>query len=243
MQIEAFIIHLARATQRRTQVERLRESLPMPSHVVDAVDGQTLGDDEIAAVYRRHLHRPRYPFELRTGEIGCFLSHRKAWREIVERGLDAGLIIEDDVEVDIATVRRLIDAASGRFHAGDYIRFPQKLNETGRVVASGDGVSIIEPKQVGLGMVMQLVGRDAAAMLLEITERFDRPVDTTIQLRPSPRMRILSSTPVCVREISAAMGGSTIQKKAKPLTEIVSREVKRACYRLKLKARSQASGL
>lgn len=239
MRIEAFIIHLARATQRRAHVESLRQTLlPIPSHIVDAVDGQLLSDGEIAAVYRRHLQRPHYPFDLRIGEIGCFLSHRKAWREIVERGLDAGLIVEDDVEVDIDAVRRLIDTGSAEFKAGDYLRFPQKLNESGHVVASRNGVSVIEPKRVGLGMVMQLVGRDAAAVLLDATERFDRPVDTTLQLRPCLKMRILSSTPVCVREISAAMGGSTIQKKAKSPAEIVSREVKRAWYRLQLKARS-----
>jgi hypothetical protein len=31
------------------------------------------------------LHRPRYPFALRAAEIGCFLSHRRAWREILDR--------------------------------------------------------------------------------------------------------------------------------------------------------------
>jgi GR25 family glycosyltransferase involved in LPS biosynthesis len=242
MRIEAFIIHLARATQRRPQVEALRAALPMPSHIVDAVDGQLLGDAEIGEVYKRHLHRPRYPFELRRGEIGCFLSHRKAWREIVERGLDAGLIVEDDVEVDTAGLGRLLEANLGCFDAADYLRFPQKLNETGRIAVTGGGVTIIEPRQVGLGMVMQLVGREAAAILLDATERFDRPVDTTIQLKPSRKLRILSSTPVCVREVSETMGGSTIQKKAKPMKEIVAREIKRALYRLKLKGRARISG-
>lgn len=242
MRIEAFVIHLARAHQRRPQVERLCAALPMPTHIVDAVDGGALDDAAIAAVYERDLHRPRYPFALGKGEIGCFLSHRKAWQEIVERDLDAGLIVEDDVEVDIAGLNRLLGVARGCLRAADYLRFPQKLNEAGRVVAAGDGVSIIEPRLVGLGMVMQLVGREAAAILLEATGRFDRPVDTTLQLRPSRDVRILSCAPVCVREVSVDMGGSTIQKKAKPIGEVVEREIKRAWYRAMLKVRARISG-
>ena len=77
---EAFIIHLARAEARKPQVERLAATLPLPINVINAVDGLALGDREIEAAYRRHLYRPRYPFALRKAEIGCFLSHRKAWQ-------------------------------------------------------------------------------------------------------------------------------------------------------------------
>ncbi|TAM98812.1 MAG: glycosyltransferase family 25 protein, partial [Rhizobiaceae bacterium] len=98
--VEAFIIHLARADQRRPQVEKLLTQLQMPAGIIHAVDGNTLSQEEIAAVYRRHLHRPHYPFALRPTEIGCFLSHRKAWQAILDRKLDAGLTVEDDVTVD-----------------------------------------------------------------------------------------------------------------------------------------------
>jgi len=90
---------------------------------------------------------------------------------------------------------------------------------------------------------MQLVGRDAAAALLEATGQFDRPVDTSLQLRLSGKVQILTSYPVCVREISREVGGSTIQKKSKPLREIAEREVKRAWYRTLLRMNKRASGL
>lgn len=243
MRIEGFVIHLARAEQRRPQVEKLRQMLPMPVHVVDAVDGQKLTQAEIDAVYGRKLHRPHYPFDLRAGEVGCFLSHRNAWREIVRRNLDAGLIVEDDVEVDAGLLQRILDLYAGTFEPSDYLRFPQKLNEKGEAVASAGGITILEPVVPGLGMVLQLVGRDAAAALLAETERFDRPVDTTIQLRRNG-LRLLSSRPACVCEISARIGGSVIQKKGKGFAEIISREVRRAIYRAKMRltVRSGASG-
>src|SRR5690606_24624421 len=97
MKIEGFIIHLARARSRRGQVDELLQHLPVPARILEAVDGQSLPAAELSAVYRRHLHEPPYPFGLRAGEIACFLSHRKAWKEIVKRDLDAALVLEDDV--------------------------------------------------------------------------------------------------------------------------------------------------
>ncbi|MBA3449219.1 MAG: glycosyltransferase family 25 protein [Pseudaminobacter sp.] len=237
MRAQAFIIHLGRAEKRRPQVDALRATLPLPVQIIDAVDGQALGDDEIKAVYRRDLHRPRYPFELRKAEIGCFLSHRKAWRAIVEQDLDAGLIVEDDVEADGALFRRVLDLALENVRPSDVIRFPYRSHtDKGARVAGDESAMLVEPAHVGLGMQMQLVGRQAAAELLKATAVFDRPVDTTIQMRWLTNARILAARPACIRQIGHLLGGSVVQKKAKPPAEILSREIRRALYRLRLRA-------
>jgi GR25 family glycosyltransferase involved in LPS biosynthesis len=236
---EAFIIHLGRAEARRPQVDRLTATLPLPVNVLDAVDGLALAESEIEAVYRRHLHRPRYPFELRKAEIGCFMSHRKAWRAIVERGLDAGLIVEDDVEPDENLFGPALALAMKTVRPGDYIRFPYRSHtDAGAEIAKAGGMTVVEPKHVGLGMQVQLVGREAAAELLRATETFDRPVDTTIQLRWLARIRILAVRPPAIRQIGHLLGGTVVQKKSKPLGEVLSREVKRAWYRLALRLAS-----
>ena len=47
-----------------------------------------------------NLHAPHYPFALRPGEVGCFLSHRAVWAALLESNADAALVLEDDVELD-----------------------------------------------------------------------------------------------------------------------------------------------
>lgn len=233
MQLEGFVIHLARATQRRRQVETLRASLPMPVHVIDAVDGWAMTPAEIAAICRPALHRPHYPFKPGRGEIGCFVSHRKAWRAIVERGLDAGLIVEDDVSVDIDGLARIMDLVKAHAGPGDFVRFPHRHGgETGPVVGAGnDGSSLIEPVTPAFGMVMQVVGRDAAQRLLAATETFDRPVDAVLQMRWLHGVRILSARPLVTREISSELGGTLIQTSRRSFIETVVREVRRPLYR------------
>lgn len=232
MKAEALVIHLARAEKRRSQVERLMVKLPLATVVIDAVDGLGEPDEALFSRYRRVLHGPRYPFELRRQEIACFLSHRKAWSEIVKRGLDAGLVVEDDVDTD-EVFGDVLEAVMAALQPRDLIRFPRwSRGEQGFEIARSRHISIIEPGLPGLGMQMQLIGREAARSLLEATEQFDRPVDTTVQMRWLHSVRILSARPIAIREIHPALGGTVIQKKAKPYGEVLSREVKRSLYRL-----------
>jgi GR25 family glycosyltransferase involved in LPS biosynthesis len=228
--IKAFIIHLKRAENRRAQVSRLVAELPVEAEILDAVDSHTLPQPEIDRVYRRQLHRPRYPFALSINEIACFLSHRKAWQAIVDQNLDAGLVIEDDVALN-AAFDAAFAAACSHLKSGDFIRFPFRADrETGEVVFAGNDVRIIEPVPVGLGMVAQLVSREAAQGLLAATETFDRPVDTTAQMNWVTGLRPFSVIPGGVEEISARLGGSTIKQK-KSLADKLKREILRPLYR------------
>lgn len=239
MKAEAFIIHLARATSRRPQAEAFAAKLPMPAELLDAVDSERLSDAEVDSVYQRVVHRPIYPFELRRQEVACFLSHRKAWRTIVERGLDAGLVAEDDVDADTDSLRRVVDTVLAHIQPHDFVRLPAKPGEEGPLRYGDGGVEVIEPALRGLGMQAQLVGREAARRLLAETEQFDRPVDTTIQLPGLTSARILSARPLCIIHADKPLGGSVVQKKKKPLGEILDREVKRFAYRLSVRLASR----
>ena len=240
MRVEGFVIHLARATRRRPQVETLRRSLPMPVHVLDAVDGRAMTPDEVASVYRPRLYRPFYPFALSAGEIGCFLSHRRAWREIVERGLDAGLIVEDDVAVDVERLRGLLGLVGTLAGPAEFVRLPQKeRGEAGPIVGRGEGGALlIEPATPAFGMVMQIVGREAAARLLALTETFDRPVDAVLQMRWLHRVRILSARPLVTTEISRELGGTLAQSGRRGLLGTIKREIRRPLYRASVRLRN-----
>ena len=232
MKTEAFIIHLERASSRKRQAEAFAAKLPMPARLLAAIDSEQLGDADVAAVYRRYLHRPRYPFELRRQEIACFLSHRKAWREILDRGLDAGLVAEDDVDADPAVLGEVIGVVLAGMEPADFVRLPVKVREDGPLRFAAGRIEVIEPGLRGLGMQAQIVGREAARRLLAETEQFDRPVDTTIQLPGLTKARVLAVRPAFVAHVDETVGGSVVQKKKKPIGEIVAREVRRAAYRL-----------
>ncbi|WP_421565320.1 glycosyltransferase family 25 protein [Ochrobactrum sp. EDr1-4] len=233
MNIKAFIIHLARASDRRPQVAKLVQELPVKTEVIDAVDSRTLPDADIKRVYKRKLHAPRYPFKLSKNEIACFLSHRKAWQAIVDQGLDAGFVIEDDIELT-DVFNAAFQAVTNHFEPGSFVRFTFRDREQGREVFRNDQLRIIIPNPIGLGMVAQLVSFDAAKKLLAATEQFDRPVDTTVQMRWVTGLQPLAVIPGGVKEISAQLGGTTIQHK-KSFKDKLAREILRPIYRMRVR--------
>jgi len=239
--IQAFIIHLARAEARRPQVERIRAACPLPVEVIEAVDGRALSEADIDVVRsRRSLHEPPYPFEITVGEIGCFLSHRKAWRMIVDRGLSAGLVIEDDVEIDPKVFSRALQLSTEIIDRAGYIQFQvRSVKGRAETLASRSGASIVRPRVGMLRTSGQLVSAAHARHLLEITERFDRPVDTLLQMNWVTGVPLSCAVPSGLSDRTEEAGGSTISVKSrKKLSQKLSREIRRFLYRSRIRARS-----
>lgn len=235
--IKAFIIHLDRAHDRLAQVDILSSQIPFNTVVLSAIDSQKLDESMIRQFYHKKLYRPYYPFTLSTNEIACFLSHRKAWQYIADENLDAGLILEDDVLPNEQFINAVHFALE---HMGpqDFIRFPFREKETGKTLFKQSSFRIIEPVKVGLGQVTQLIGRDAAKQLLKFTEKFDRPVDTTMQIFWKTGIKPLVTLPPCIKEISMQLGGSTIQTKNSFFSRL-HHEIMRPIYRLMISTYSK----
>lgn len=228
--LHGFVIHLRRAVQRQAQVEWIRRHAPCAVSVVDATDGAELTAAQREACVSG-LHRPSYPFALRPGEVGAFHSHRECWRRIVAGGHRAGLILEDDLEFDPPVFERAAGLAASHDLENSYVRFPLRRRESSsQVIARDSELALIRPDVIALGAVGQLVGREAARRLLTATERFDRPVDTFLQMRWIHGVKVLSVWPSTLREISADLGGSLIQQRT-PIIAKLRREFDRYRYR------------
>ncbi|PWW02076.1 GR25 family glycosyltransferase involved in LPS biosynthesis [Hoeflea marina] len=230
--MDFYIIHLERARQRRANVDRLARTLPGRVKVIEAVDASQLTDDEAGRHHCNARHLPRYPFRMRRTEVACFLSHRLAWSQIARADGSFAMVLEDDCAIDPAVFERALALATSVASEDDFIRFPTSLRETPLHVLKRDGeFSVFQPRHCGLGMRAQLVGRSAARLLLDATETFDRPVDTTLQMTWACLRGISTAWPSGVSDISNELGGSTIGFD-KTLAEQVHHELARPPYRL-----------
>ena len=242
MHTAGFVIHLLRAAQRRPQVDALLARAPCPTEVFAAVDGQTLPEAELAAVYsERPLLRPPYPFRIGRGEVACFLSHRAIWQRMVDEGFDQALILEDDVALGPG-----FDAAfdlACRFAGLDgFVQFQTRAIGDATEVAVVDGpVQIVRPRVVPRRTSAQLVGRQAAQRLLKACGRIDRPVDGFLQLVWDTKQPIHCVVPSGVTDLTVAVGGSTIQHKdGADIWSKLSRAYHRAKYRAAVARLSRA---
>jgi glycosyl transferase, family 25 len=230
--IEAFIIHLARAGQRRAQVQRIAAASPVPAQILDAVDGQLLNKADSDAVYVRRLLRPAYPFALSQAEIACFMSHRRAWREIADRNLDAGLVFEDDVEIDGELFSKAFEAGKKLIGKGCYLQFQvRNVPVKGRIIQRNQDVTVFHPPVAPLRASGQMIDRRAALALLASAERFDRPVDALVQMQWLTGVAVSVVMPSGLTEKSALIGGTTIQQRNKTVMQRIAHEVLRPIYR------------
>jgi GR25 family glycosyltransferase involved in LPS biosynthesis len=239
---KAFILHLERAAQRRPQVELLRSGLlrsapPCASEIIAATDGARLTQQDVDAVYTRQLHRPRFSHPLNRAEIGAFLSHRAAWRRIVEQELDYALVFEDDAAIDAEAFARTCAFARETRPLWDYALAPApRTRIDGTVLAERQGLALIRPKNPPLRAIAQFVSHDAARKLLAATGKFDRPIDTFLQMDWVTGVELLALKPSGVEEVSGALGGSTIQRKSLGFGEKLRHEIARPIYRAQLRA-------
>ena len=228
--IETFVIHLARAEGRRAQVEKLLKGTPYPARVLDAVDGVQVPDAvRNAAVSNDPLFAPAYPFPIGPGEYGCFQSHRKAWQMILDEGLDAALILEDDVALTPVFADSVAIAAEHVSTFG-YLQFQTRAVDDTSVVSRSGGSRIVQPRVTPLRTSAQLVSRTAAQSLLAMTKTIDRPVDAFLQSYWHTGLHVTCIVPSGVEDRTKETGGSTISTK-RSIWDKMKRELKREFLR------------
>ncbi|GAB4287697.1 MAG: hypothetical protein Kow0058_07450 [Roseovarius sp.] len=242
MAAHAFVLHLGRASERRANARALLDACGLSAEIWPAVDGAALDDATRAAHLGTHLFAPRYPFALRPGEIGCFLSHRQIWAEILRRELDWALVLEDDAALDAALFPAALELAARAVPAIGYVQLQTRAprgpaTELGREGPCRLSLPVLTPLRTSA----QLVSRDGAARLLACSRRFDRPVDSFVQSHWFTGLRAAVVHPAGVSTLPARLAASTIQKGRKPLAERLWREVARLVYRRRVARRARLS--
>ncbi|XP_052419933.1 procollagen galactosyltransferase 2-like [Carassius gibelio] len=107
---EIFLINLKRRLDRRERMLNTMAVLGLEATLIDAVDGKGLNTSHLQALGIEMMPGYKDPYSNRVltrGEIGCFLSHHFTWKQVVERGLQHVLVLEDDVRFEPQFKRRL----------------------------------------------------------------------------------------------------------------------------------------
>ncbi len=166
-----------------------------------------------------------------------FLSHRLAWRRIIDDALDFAFIFEDDAEIDPSSFVALLEFVTLERPAWDYVLLPAQPIRDGTPVASRGGLTLMRPDAPPLRAIAQVVSFAAAKRLLDRTLPFDRPVDTMLQMTWLTGQPLLVASPSPVRDVSRETGGSTVQRKSMSLAERLRHEAMRPIYRAQVLAR------
>ena len=91
--LQVLVISLERSIDRRAKVVHEMEKISLPWSFLNAIDGSALKIPPLE--YKPLKVRWLLGHDLTPNEIGCYLSHKEAWRRCIEKNIPT-LVLEDD---------------------------------------------------------------------------------------------------------------------------------------------------
>lgn len=97
--LKTFLINLDRRPDRLDFIKKQLDDLGIIFERISAIDGNNCSDEQL-----QFFNRTKFSLECKRqlvpGEIGCALSHRLVWQQMVDNQIPYALILEDDIEID-----------------------------------------------------------------------------------------------------------------------------------------------
>lgn len=168
----------------RHATSQLRDA-QIPYSLVDSIDGLQLSPSEICSAYSPLLNRYHCKAPLTPQEIGCYLSHKNAWIQLLSSGSSYALIMEDDFKIyNAQSFKSIVNslAPDNIDISWDIIKlFILKKTKPSIVTHKFSGFTLIHPLKAPTCMTAYLLSRVGAEKLLRAREKIFRPVDEDIK--------------------------------------------------------------
>jgi len=178
-----FVINLDRSNDRLEHIKKKFNEQKITFQRVPAVDGTLLSEKKLSKIYDKEHCIKLIGRELLAGEIGCALSHLKAWQNIIDSKLDGAFIFEDDIvfNTTFAEVQYLQNIHSN--HASLFLLSPasEKLSKPLKSLST-DNIQIYHSKKTALGCGYY-INRQAAKNLISYFNLIHHPIDWWSKLR------------------------------------------------------------
>ena len=148
----------------------------------DAVDGRRMNIARHPG-YDARRRRATHGRDLQPGELGCLLSHRGVYREILRQNLEYALVAEDDARFH-PCARAVLQDLIGKYNRFDLVRLldnPKVAASTRRrIIPLAGDFWLVRLRTAPGGAYATLISAQGAAKLVKATENFAFPIDTIL---------------------------------------------------------------
>jgi GR25 family glycosyltransferase involved in LPS biosynthesis len=176
--IPVFYINLASRPDRREHMERQFALLGVAAERIEAVTPATSDPKWVA----------RAEGKVWSTELACTLSHHAIWSLMIERGLDAALVLEDDMLLAPA-----LAALVARWNRDDVdlLRLETRRRRVmlGRAIDLSGGLTARQMLSHEAGTGAYLITRDLAARIIDDPRLARFPIDKFLFGRDGPCLR------------------------------------------------------
>ncbi len=191
------LINLERSTDRLAACASQLDSYGLPFDRIEAVNGDTLDVSTINELY--NFGDSSYHKHMTRGELGCYLSHVRAWQAIVDEQLDYAVILEDDILLQ-DDIQQGLEAITYIQQPWDVIKLaeaPAKRKAVHQIPASD--FSLITYNKVPSRTCAQAVSLSGARKLLGTSIKINRPIDIELQYWWESELSVFGLKPYVVK--------------------------------------------
>jgi len=191
------LINLERSTDRLIACAEQLEAYNLPFERIEAVNGDSLNAAAINELY--NFADSSYHKHLTNGELGCYLSHVRAWQKIVDEQLDYAVILEDDILLQ-DDIQQGLEAIKDIQQPWDLIKLaeePAKRKAVHQIQAGA--FSLITYNKVPSRTCAQVVSLSGAKKLLATSIHINRPIDIELQYWWESQLSVFGLKPYVVQ--------------------------------------------
>jgi len=189
--LKIVVISLERSLDRRKLVEKEMQKISLPWSFLNAVDGSALIAPPIE--YKPGKVKRLQGYALTPNEIGCYLSHKEAWKRCVQEDAPT-LILEDDFVLapDFEAILNIVLEAS---NCWNFIRLQGLYEVPYQVLFEKAGISFVRNEGDAVGATAYLLKPEVAKQLIEHSEDIYEPVDHFLEHHQKHGLEFLAIHP------------------------------------------------
>jgi glycosyl transferase family 25 len=176
--IVVYVINLDRSPDRLRFVLPRVLQMRFPTERISAIDGQRLSESDLDQYVDTDSFRVFQGYPPKRGEIGCSLSHFKAWEKFLQSSYRYALIVEDDITFPPETLKAVVTELMDSSNDWDVVNFNLSRSATPLTLRSlkSYGKLVVYLKAFSCAGAY-LINRQAAARLLTHAFPIKMPVD------------------------------------------------------------------
>ena len=227
-QIQILVISLKRSIDRRKQVEKEMQKISLPWTFLDAVDGSALVVPPVE--YKSNKVKRLQGYALTPNEIGCYLSHKEAWKRCAEKNVPT-LILEDDFVLS-SNFEKILNALLNEVTEWSFVRLQGLYEVDFKKVLEQSELTLVKNQGDAVGATAYLLKPSVAARLIKHSVDIYEPVDHFLEhyqkhgleflaVRPYPIDITRAKSTIADRSERAPVKG--VQTRIRSLARLVDR--------------------
>jgi len=191
LSLQVLVISLRRSADRRAKVEQELQKVSLPWSFLDAVDGSALPSPP--AEYQPLKVQLLQGYPLTPNEIGCYLSHKEAWKHCVAQNIPT-LVFEDDFVLS-PEFEDIIHGLMSNQSAWSLVRLQGLYEVPYQELTPLDAAHLVKNLGDAVGATAYLLKPQVAKVLIDESRDIYEPVDHFLEHQSKHGLECLAVRP------------------------------------------------